>query len=157
MHSQEEFIPTQNPATTLRPLLHRRLVNTVGEEKKEVGQTEVAACLSDPTQLSNLLWLRPGCCRVEGGCCPCNCCRSPGDISAWVTTPRCLLLAYICMHILLINPNFTAAEFLLIFLFSSRWPEPPWASTLRRIYYYSWTYWWFVLHKFAWMCTHLRV
>lgn len=35
-------------------------------------QAEAAACWSDPAQLSSLLWLRPGCCRVEGGCCPCS-------------------------------------------------------------------------------------
>lgn len=67
------------------------------------GQTEAAACLTASTQLSCLLWLHPACCRVEGGCCPCNCCRSPGIVSAWVTAPCCISLAYICMNSLFIR------------------------------------------------------
>lgn len=46
------------------------------------GQTEAAACLTASTQLSCLLWLHPACCRVEGGCCPCNCAVEPQASSA---------------------------------------------------------------------------
>lgn len=46
------------------------------------GQTEAAACVTASTQLSCLLWLHPACCRVEGGCCPCNCAVDPRASSA---------------------------------------------------------------------------